>query len=1079
MSLENRALLPRWNRSALEEPLPLPGAPATKNAARSMTHCPRPATDLLGAFAPTLGVLPRAGLLWSLVLAPLLGGQEQPPQGEPPDGMARRAPWTTSRMVGSPEAPAPFVARRVFPHFKLTNVVDLCNAPGSDRLFVMELGGMIYSFEPKAPEPRLEPFFDLKLHAPTLTAAYGVTFHPGFATNRLVFLCYVLKENLPDGSRVSRFRVNQTDPPSVDPASETILLTWLSGGHNGGCLKFGPDGCLYISTGDGAGPNPPDPLQTGQDNTDLLSAILRIDVDRAEPGRNYRVPPDNPFLNTPNCRPEIWSYGFRNPWRMSFDPQTGALWVGDVGWELWEMVYRVEKGGNYGWSVVEGPQTIHPTGKRGPTAILPPTVAHPHSEAASITGGLVYRGGRLPGLQGAYVYGDWVTGKMWALWHDGTRLTRQEEIARTTAQIVCFGEDHEGELYLAEHALGGLYVLDPNPEHGAPSKFPQQLSETGLFASVEDHLPAPGVIPFCVNAEMWADSATAERLVALPGDSFIQTGAKDVWIYQSGPAWKFPTNAVLAKTLSLELSAGRRDSARRVETQILHFDGFNWHGYTYRWNEAQTDAALVPAEGAEQTFEVRDARAPGGRRQLAWRFHSRAECLRCHNPWVNYALAFTAAQLNREVRYQANHPFHARSPAASGPAVAGGDPDPFVSENQLRALSRIGFFDQPLEERVRPRLADPYFRQPAGIDPTAPFPDLNERARSWLHVNCAHCHREGAGGSVVTHLDYESKPADMKAFGRTPSQGAFGIPGARVIQPGDPYRSVLFYRIATEGAGHMPRLGARRVDEAGMKLIHDWIRQLPAAWAEDKSPDEPAVRLRAEVEALIEQLQPKSAASKAGASQQIDQLLATTSGALALAHRLGDGGLPWLRDEVLTKAAAHESVAVRELFERFLPDAQRPKKLGASFDAAALLLLQGDAEHGRQVFFQEGGAQCHTCHRVHDQGRDFGPDLTRIGAKYDRAQLLEHILYPSKLIEPAFVSYTVETKDLRSYSGLLVAQTEREIVLKDATANEIRLPKNDVKLLQPQQLSAMPEGLLQTLTAPAVADLLEYLGRLK
>ncbi len=216
---------------------------------------------------------------------------------------------------------------------------------------------------------------------------YGLTFHPGFPTNRWVYVCYVLKSDLPDGSRVSRFKVGDSNPPRVDPASELILITWLSGGHNGGCLKFGHDGYLYISTGDAAAPNPPDPFQTGQDNGDLLSSILRLDVDQTEPGRNYRIPTDNPFVKMSGSRPEIWAYGFRNPWRMSIDRKSGDLWVGDVGWELWEMICRVERGGNYGWSIVEGPQSVNPEWKRGPTPILPPVKAHPHTEAASITGG--------------------------------------------------------------------------------------------------------------------------------------------------------------------------------------------------------------------------------------------------------------------------------------------------------------------------------------------------------------------------------------------------------------------------------------------------------------------------------------------------------------------------------------------------------------------------------------------------------------------------------------------------------------------------------------------------------------------
>ena len=252
--------------------------------------------------------------------------------------------------------------------------------------------------------------FDVgKLHS-DVSALYGLVFHPQFAENRYVYLCYVRKNDLPDGSVVSRFTVSRTDPPVIDPKSEQVILTFWSGGHNGGCLVFGKDGYLYISTGDGAGPSPPDTKMTGQDCSDLLSSILRIDVDHHEPGKSYSIPADNPFLSISGVRPEIWAFGFRNPWKMSIDRATGELWVGDVGWELWELVDKVERGGNYGWSVVEGPQPVHVEARRGPAPISPTTKVHPHSEAASITGGYVYRGPSLPELSGAYIYGDYQTG---------------------------------------------------------------------------------------------------------------------------------------------------------------------------------------------------------------------------------------------------------------------------------------------------------------------------------------------------------------------------------------------------------------------------------------------------------------------------------------------------------------------------------------------------------------------------------------------------------------------------------------------------------------------------------------------
>src|SRR5262249_3880472 len=340
----------------------------------------------------------------------------------------RRAPWRGSRFVGTPGPPPRYTVEPAFPRLKFHFPVALVPAQGTHRLFVAELPGRVVSFPNDPNNAKVDLALDVaKLH-PDLTALYGLAFHPKFGENRYVYVCYVLQNDRPDGSVVSRFAASRTDPPVIDPRSETVILRFWSGGPNGGCLDFGRDGSLYISTGDGAGPSPPDTLKTGQDCSDFLSSILRIDVDHPDLGRGYRIPPDNPFVNTPGVRPEIWAFGFRNPWRMSIDRATGDLWVGDVGWELWEMVYNVKRGGNYGWSVMEGPQPVHVEGRRGPGPIVPPTKVHPHSEAASITGGYVYQGKRLPELKGAYIYGDYQTGIVWALRCAGETVTWHQEL---------------------------------------------------------------------------------------------------------------------------------------------------------------------------------------------------------------------------------------------------------------------------------------------------------------------------------------------------------------------------------------------------------------------------------------------------------------------------------------------------------------------------------------------------------------------------------------------------------------------------------------------------------------------------
>jgi putative heme-binding domain-containing protein len=993
-------------------------------------------------------LLPGALLCALALLPPFRPAAADPPKAERAYGIPQRVPWTTSRVTGSPEPPHPYTIERAFPKLQFKN--PLLMARAGDRFFVGEHAGKIFSFPDDQNAAKADLFLDLttelrwdKSRFKNIDAVYGLAFHPKFAENHYCYVCYVLNsvkdgEQLPDGSRVSRFVVT-SDPPRVDPKSEKVLITWLAGGHNGGDIHFGKDGFLYISTGDGASPNPPDPLDTGQDIGDLLSSVLRIDVDHEDKGRAYAVPPDNPFVKTPGARPEVWAYGFRNPWRMSFDRATGDLWVGDVGWELWEMIYRVKKGSNYGWSVMEGPQPVKPEGKRGPTPILPPNLSFPHTEAASITGGYVYRGKRLPDLEGAYLCGDWVTRKLWATKFDGDKVVWHKEIAQGTQRVVAFGEAKDGEVYFLDYDdPGRIFRLVPNPAANEKHPdFPRKLSETGLFASVKDQVPAPGVVPFSISAEQWADYATAERLLALPGSSTAKM--YDSWVpipggFFSGMVF-FPKDGVLARTVSIEMERGKPSTRRRLETQLLHFDGGLWRGYTYAWNDEQTDAVLVPAVGADRPLTVIDSKAPGGKRKQTWHIPSRAECMTCHNPWAGHALAFTLAQLDRDHDY-------------------GG-----VSDNQVRALRHAGLIEllhNPEEKggrfRMPPRLTDPQ-------DATAP---IDARARSYLHANCAHCHRFGAGGSVDMELKYDTPLDRMKVLETRPMQGTFEMPGAQIVAPGDPYRSTLYYRVAKLGRGRMPHIGSEVVDERGLRLIRDWIRQLP---------------IRKDERQLVERLHELKGAERAGT---IDRLLVSPSSALLLADALGEDRLPApVRAQVLAASQKLADATVRDLFERFIPDEQRVKRLGSVIKPEQILSLKGNAQRGRELFFKSSGLQCITCHRIDGTGSTLGPDLSQIGKKATRGQILESLLEPSKVIEPAYVAYLLETTDGKVYTGLLGSKSDTEVVLKVAGDKEVRVPAAKVERLAPQSKSLMPELLLRDLTAEQAADLLEFLSGLK
>lgn len=237
----------------------------------------------------------------------------------------------------------------------------------------------------------------------------------------------------------------------------------------------------------------------------------------------------------------------------------------------------------------------------------------------------------------------------------------------------------------------------------------------------------------------------AERVIALPNESSIKAAA---------PAWVFPKDAVFAKTLSLDMQHGNPSSRRRIETQLLHFDGIDWQTYSYQWNDEQSDAVLLAAAGAERTFDIVDAATPGGKRQQTWRFSGRAECQRCHNKWSGSALGFTTPQLNN------NHDY-------------GG-----ASASQLDTLAHIKIFDRPLPTEKRPQLANPR-------DPTA---DQDGRARAYLHANCAHCHRQHAGGAVLAkmHFDLPLEKTDLVNF--RPPQGTFGIHAALVTAPANRFR---------------------------------------------------------------------------------------------------------------------------------------------------------------------------------------------------------------------------------------------------------------------------------------------------
>lgn len=698
----------------------------------------------------------------------------------------------TGNPTGKKAGPALLVrAKKTFTNVEIGRPVYIEPEPGTDALLVVDLGGGIHRIQDDRETHTSQLLLD------TGRETFGLAFHPNYVENGHLYVF----SNGPKGGKpfetsnyVSRYIIERRPPRSYKGNSEQVIMNWKSHEHNGGALAFGPDGYLYISAGDGSmdsdtnitgEPGAVHREPKGQDITNILATIMRIDVDRPDPKRPYSIPQDNPFVSFHGARPEIWVYGIRNPWRMTFDKETGHLWAGNVGQDQWEMIHLVRRGENYGWSLYEGSHPFYIDRKPGPTPIVKPTVEHSHAESRSITGGVVYYGSRFPELRGAYIYGDYVTGKIWGLKHDGKNLIWHKELGDTSIQIVSFGVDHSGEILIAD-LNAGIFNLERTPLVEPKAKFPIRLSDTGLFTSVKNHKPVPALIPYSLNVQGWFDGAHVQRYIGLPDNLQID--------FRKLRSWGFPNGTVLVQTLELDLEAGNSDSRRRIETRLLTRQASEWVGYSYIWNDDQTDATLVPALGLERVYTIGDSQLPGGHREQTWRFPSRDECMVCHTRASGFVLGINTVQMNRSHVY-------------------GG-----VSDNQLRALNHIGAFSKPLEKSPAeyPHLVNPY-------DPQEP---LAARARAYLHANCSNCHVHTGGGNSLLEVEFNTPHEKTNMYNVPPLHETFGISDAKLVAPGSPERSILYRRISRGGEGHMPPVGTLQVDHRAAALIRDWIARM-------------------------------------------------------------------------------------------------------------------------------------------------------------------------------------------------------------------------------------------------------------
>ncbi len=659
---------------------------------------------------------------------------------------------------------ASVVLERAFDDREFSRPVGLYpSLAGDDRWYVIQQSGELYRFvEGDAAAAELVADFPDSYHGSSEQGLLGLAFHPQFVDNGVAFASYTAMDGSQLVSRIVRV-VSGDGGASFDTDSVELIvqIDQPYSNHNGGNIAFGPDGFLYAGYGDGGSGG--DPAGNGQNRDVLLGKMLRIDIDGGLP---YDIPADNPFADGGGA-PEVYAWGLRNPWRWFFDPANGELWAGDVGQNVWEEFDLIERGGNYGWDVMEGLDCYPLSADCDPAGLILPLAQYGREagEKASITGGPVYRGTRIPGLVGVPLFADIYSGTLYGLVPDvktGERVI-QALLPESGVPFVSFGQAPDGEVYAVAYS-GEIYALAPAGEV-ATDAFPARLSETGCVDPDDATAMVDAMLPYDVNMALWSDDAEKGRWFAIPDGTTAEVGENGTLV--------LPIGSVVVKEFRL--------GDQRVETRLLvrHADG-EWAGYSYAWNDAQTDAELLPA-GASRVWAGQD-----------WQYPSRSQCLGCHTSASDRLLGLTLAQLDREATYPWGETL-----------------------NQLDRLARIDVLE-------------------GGAGAVEPLPTLDggnpveARARAYLAVNCAHCHQPGGTGLGAMDLRYSVAMADTRLCAAVPEHGLLGLDAPLLVDPGRPENSILSLRMHATDANRMPAYGTELVDADGTSVVDAWITAMEA-----------------------------------------------------------------------------------------------------------------------------------------------------------------------------------------------------------------------------------------------------------
>jgi glucose/arabinose dehydrogenase len=716
-----------------------------------------------------------------------------------------------------------------FPNITFDDPVGLVQGPFSNTMLVLEREGEIIAFQNQADTTKRRRVLNMLTvtQGEVDSGLLGLVFHPEFgiegSPNRTyAYVHYAYTPNpvrgkwppydKPTRSRLSRFNV---DPKTFlfDPKSELVLIDQEDESifHQGGSMFFHPkDGFLYLSVGDEGGSSCS--LHNCQIiDKDLFSGVLRIDVNQKggnishpivkQPATgktaNYFIPNDNPWVGVPGALEEFYAIGLRSPHRMTYDETQDITWIADVGQKAREELDILKRGANYQWVLREGFMQRQPTPENVLGVWTDPVLDLPRDESSSIIGGHVYRGKLLPSLQGKYIYGDFVSGNIWALDYDydGEKVTvkKNEKLIASKYRnrkngITSFGVDADGELYVM--TLGKkskiLRITPTKPSTNAP----KLLSDIGLLG-VKDGKPKSGLLAYDVASPLWSDGAVKDRWMSLP---------KGQVHFDAKRAWKFPEGTVFIKHFAMALDEREPDETRPLETRLFVAARHgSYYGLTYRWKPDLSDAELVLAR-QEEVLEITGT--DGQKRQQAYVYPGPYDCMTCHNEEAGYVLGVRTEQLNQPV---------------SGL-------DALFEDNPLVDWSRRGVLDWKIDDEsaaTGPKLV-------ALDDETH---GMEERLRSYWASNCAMCH--GAGPKIRSNWDARwSTPFAKQGILDGPLENGERVEGERVIAPGDLERSAIYTRSTSDVVElRMPPIGRRRADPRYAALLERWIQSLPAKHA--------------------------------------------------------------------------------------------------------------------------------------------------------------------------------------------------------------------------------------------------------